>query len=66
MASPNISEIATTTIESRTKKLANNVTKNNAILNRLDKRGRVKPFSGGRVIYQELEYAENSTLALAA
>ena len=61
MASPNISEIATTTIESRTKKLADNVTTNNAILNRLNKRGRVKPFSGGRVIYQELEYAENST-----
>jgi hypothetical protein len=61
MATPNVSEIMTTTLESRTKKLADNVTSNNAILNRLNKRGKVKPFSGGRVIYQELDYAENST-----
>jgi hypothetical protein len=51
----------TTTLESRTKKLADNVSENNALLNRLNKRGNVKPFSGGRVIYQELDYAENST-----
>lgn len=61
MASPNISEIATTTIESRTKQLADDVTKNNAILYYLNKRGNVKPFSGGRVIYQEMAYAENVT-----
>lgn len=61
MATPNVSEIMTTTLESRTKKLADNVSQNNAILNRLNKRGKVKPFSGGRVIYQELDYAENST-----
>ena len=61
MATPNWSEIMTTTLESRTKKLADNVTKNNAILNRLNKRGKVKPVSGGRVIAQELNYAENST-----
>lgn len=61
MATPNVSEIMTTTLESRTKKLADNVSENNAILNRLNKRGKVKPFSGGRVIYQELDYAENST-----
>jgi hypothetical protein len=61
MATPNVSEIMTTTLESRTKKLADNVSENNAILNRLNKRGNVKPFSGGRVIYQELDYAENST-----
>lgn len=66
MASPNVSEIVTTTLANRTKKLADNVTNNNAILRRLKERGRIKPFSGGRVIYQELEYAENSTLALAA
>ena len=50
MPSPNVSEIATMTIESRTKKLADNVSANNAILNRLNKRGKNKPFSGGRVI----------------
>jgi hypothetical protein len=61
MASPNLSEIVTTTIQSRSKKLADNVTKNNAILSRLNKRGKVKPVSGGDVILQELEYAENGT-----
>ena len=61
MATPNVSEIMTTTLESRTKKLADNVSENVALLNRLNKRGNVKPFSGGRVIYQELDYAENST-----
>jgi len=61
MATPNWSEIMTTTLESRTKRLADNVTKNNAILNRLNRRGKVKPVAGGRVIAQELNYAENST-----
>lgn len=61
MASPNLSEIVTTTIQSRTKKLADNVTKNDAILYRLGEKGRIKTVSGGDVILQELEYAENGT-----
>jgi hypothetical protein len=61
MASPNLSEIITTTLRNRTGKLADNVTDNNAILHRLKKKGKVKPCSGGRTIVQELEYAENST-----
>lgn len=61
MASPNLSEIVTTTLRNRTKKLADNITANTALLSRLRSRGKVKPFSGGRVITQELEYAENST-----
>src|SRR4051812_47561069 len=61
MASPNISEILTTTLEHRSKKLADNVTKNNALLYRLQKKGKVKPVSGGATIRQELEYAENGT-----
>lgn len=61
MASPNLSEIITTTLRNRTGKLADNVTKNNAILFRLKQKGRVKPASGGRTIVQELEYAENGT-----
>lgn len=61
MASPNISEMLTTTLESRTGKLADNVTENNAILYRLKEKGRMRPVSGGTSIYQELEYAENST-----
>jgi hypothetical protein len=61
MASPNLSEIITTTLEYRSKKLADNVTKNNAVLLRLQEKGNVKPVAGGRQIYQELEYAENGT-----
>lgn len=61
MADPNLSEIITTTLRNRSGKLADNVTKNNALLMRLKKRGKVKPVTGGRTIVRELEYAENST-----
>lgn len=61
MADPNLSEIVTTTLRNRSGKLADNVTKNNALLMRLKKRGKVRPVSGGRTIVQELEYAENGT-----
>ena len=59
MAFPNLSDIATTTIESRSKQLADNITKNNALLSRLNKKGKVKPVDGGTVILQELSFAEN-------
>ena len=59
MAFPNVSDIITTTIESRTKKIADNVTKNNALLMRLSQKGKTRTFSGGRLIYEELSFAEN-------
>lgn len=59
MAFPNVSDIIATTIESRSKKIADNVTKNNALLAKLNQRGRMKTFSGGRLIYEELSFAEN-------
>lgn len=61
MASPNLSEIITTTLRNRTGKLADNVTDNNAILYRMKQRGTAKPASGGRTLVQELSYQENST-----
>lgn len=61
MVSPNLSEIVTTTLRNRTGELADNMLDNNALLNRLKKRGNVMPVDGGRTIVQELEYAENST-----
>ena len=61
MASPNISEIVTTTIQNRSGALADNVSNNTALLYRLNQRGNVKPVSGGNTILQELEYAENGT-----
>ena len=60
MAFPNISDILATTIESRTRQIADNVTKNNAILMKLSMKGRIKTFSGGYKILQELSFAENS------
>jgi len=55
-----ISDIMATTIQSRTRKIADNVTNNNAILQRLSTKGRIKTFSGGESIYQELSFADNS------
>lgn len=59
MADPNISEIATTTLESRTGELADNVTRNNALLRQLEKRGNLRYVDGGRVIRQEIEWDNN-------
>lgn len=61
MPSPNLSELVTTTLRNRSGKTADNVSDNNALLMRLKKKENIKPFSGGRTIVQELEYAENGT-----
>lgn len=61
MAIPGLSEIVTTTLRNRTGVLQDNVSRNNALLARLNRRGKVKPFSGGRTIVQELDYANNQT-----
>lgn len=58
-ANPSVSDIVATTIQSRTRQIADNVTKNNAILSRLNARGKVRTFSGGNVILEELSFAEN-------
>jgi hypothetical protein len=58
---PNWGEITTTTLYNRSRKLADNVTKNNALLVRLSQRGKVKAVDGGQAIVQELEYSENGT-----
>lgn len=61
MAYPNLSEIVTTTLRNRTGELQDNVSRNNALLARLNKKGRIRTFAGGRTIVQELDYANNST-----
>jgi hypothetical protein len=40
--------------------VADNVTNNNAILSKLSMKGKIKTFSGGHKIIQELSFAENS------
>ena len=52
MAFPNISDIIATTIDSRTRKIADNVTANNALLSRLSAKGKIKTASGGVKILQ--------------
>ena len=56
-----ISDIIATTIQSRTGVVADNVTDNNALLKRLQQRGRIKPWRGGNVILQELSFQDNGT-----
>ncbi|CAB4187828.1 hypothetical protein UFOVP1169_12 [uncultured Caudovirales phage] len=61
MADPGLSEIVTSTLRDRSKVIADNTTNNNAILRRLNKRGNIKYWNGGRTIVQELDYAGNNT-----
>ena len=60
MSFPNVSDIVATTIQNRSRQIADNVTKNNALLARLNQRGNVKTISGGNVILEELSFAENA------
>lgn len=61
MASPGLTEVVTTSLRNRTRQLADNVSNNNALLYKLQKRGNVVPFDGGRSIVEELFYADNGT-----
>lgn len=56
-----VSDIIATTIQSRSGALADNVTQNNPLLQRLKQRGNIRPFSGGNVILEELMYNDTST-----
>jgi hypothetical protein len=60
MAFPNVSDILATTIENRSRKTQDQVTKNNGLLAKLKSRGNVRTFSGGHKIYEELLFAENA------
>ena len=61
MASPNLSEIVTTTLKNRSKSLADNVSNHNALLRRLRENGNTTSVTG-RDITRELEYADNGTV----
>lgn len=58
-ANPNYTDVLATTIENRSGKLADNVTKNNAVYAAMKKRGNIKTFSGGSQILQEISFQEN-------
>ena len=61
MASPNLSEIVTTTLKNRSKSLADNVSNHNALLRRMRENGNTTTVTG-RDITRELEYADNGTV----
>jgi len=58
--SMNISDIVATTIQNRSRRIADNVTKNNALLTRLNNAGGIREITGGNVIFEEISYQENS------
>lgn len=62
MSNPNFSNIITTTIDSRTRALADNITNNHVLLRRLRKRGTARPVSGGRQIVQEIDFAATTNV----
>lgn len=51
-------DIFTTTLKSRSERLADNMSKNNALLTRLKNKGKMRPLNGGSKILEELEYGE--------
>ena len=62
MASPNLSEIVTTTLRNRSRTLSDNVSNHNALLRRLRENGNQTSVTG-RDIVRELEYADNGSCA---
>ena len=58
---PNLSEMVATTLDRYSRQIADNVSKHNALLSRLNRRGNIRSVSGGTKILQELDYQENST-----
>ena len=54
----NYDEIFTTSLENRTGSLADNVSKSNALLSRLQEKGNIRQITGGSKILEELEYGE--------
>ena len=60
MAFPTVTDIVATTIESRSKKISDNVLNNNAGMAYIKENGNVKPISGGTEILEEISFAENA------
>jgi hypothetical protein len=62
-ASPSqvFSQMVSTTLRNSATDVADNVSKNNALMNRLKKKGKIRTLDGGTEIQVPLEYAENGT-----
>lgn len=63
MPSPSavFTQMVSTTLRNSATDVADNVSKNNALMNRLKKKGKIKTLDGGTEIQVPLEYAENGT-----
>jgi hypothetical protein len=63
MASPNavFTELVTTTFRKHRKEIKDNISKNNALLRRMDKKGSWRKEDGGLSIVEMLDYAANGT-----
>src|SRR5690625_6429017 len=59
-ANSQISDLIATTIAARSRKLADNLTHNNALLFQLNKRGNVRPVVGGTHIMEEIMYDDGT------
>ena len=58
MPSPNLTELVSTTLRNRDRFVADNVTKNNALLRTLEDNGKIKNAGGGRDLTEPLLYNE--------
>lgn len=58
-AFPNLGDVIATTIENRSREIADNVSKNTALLAKLRKRKNIRPISGGSSIMEEISFQEN-------
>ena len=59
MSFPNVTDLVATAIEYRQGEIRDNVTKNNAFLRHLEKKGNTKEFSGGTQIFEEISFQAN-------
>jgi hypothetical protein len=59
VATPNLSEISTSTIDARSGVVADNVTSNNPFLAYVKKKGNIKTLDGGDNINEEISFAAN-------
>lgn len=68
MATPSaiFTEMVSTTLRNVADDVADNISKNNALLRRLKEKKKFITLDGGYEIQIPLEYSENATLALAA
>jgi hypothetical protein len=58
-ANPSYTDVLATTIEARSKVIADNVSKNTALLARLNEKGNIRTVDGGVTILEELSFQEN-------